>query len=254
MRPDHEPVDPKRSRAESPFSSARRTSMDRLVLAFLGGFRARLESGPSVLVPTKKGQALLAYLACSPTVSHPRDALATLFWGDTAQQHARHSLRQTLFMLRAAFPASVSAILRGDAETISLDATSLVVDVLDFERLAGDSALEALHAASTLYRGDLLVGIPVDDRGFEEWLRAKREQLRELAVEVFTKLLTLQCAAGLTERAIQTALRLLALDPLQEAAHRELMPLYASMARPGAAVRQYRTCAQTLKRELGLEP
>src|SRR6185295_6699278 len=56
------------------------------------------------------------------------------------------------------------------------------------------------------------------------------------------------------ERAIQTALRLLSLDPLQEAAHRALMRLYARHGRRASALRQYQVCVEVLQRELGVEP
>jgi hypothetical protein len=48
--------------------------------------------------------------------------------------------------------------------------------------------------------------------------------------------------------------RLLALDPLQEAVHRALMRLYARQGRRGAALRQYQVCVAALRRELGTEP
>ena len=227
--------------------------MDRLVLSLLGGFRVRLESGPSVAVPTKKARALLAYLACSPLERHARDMLATLFWAETSQSHARHSLRQTLCLLREALRVSGSAILRSHADTIFLDAAALVVDVVEFERLARQGTPQALRDAVTLYRGNLLAGVAVGDQAFEEWLRAERERLHELALEVFARLLAVQSAAGSTEAAIQSGLRLLALDPLQEPVYRTLMRLYARVGRPGAVLRQYRSCVNALG-ELGLEP
>lgn len=228
--------------------------MDRLVLTLLGGFGARLESGRHLPLRTKKGQALLAYLACHPTGSHPRDKLATLFWGDMPQSCARHSLRQTLFVLRAALPGSVSAALRCDSDNISLDPISFVVDVVEFERLARDSTTPSLEQAGGLYHGDLLDGIAAGEQAFEEWLRGERERLHNLAVDVFAKLLALQREAGLTENAIQSGLRLLRLDPLHEVVYRTLMRLYLSLGRPGAALRQYQMCAQTLRRELGFDP
>src|SRR6185369_3312384 len=57
-----------------------------------------------------------------------------------------------------------------------------------------------------------------------------------------------------TERAIQTAVRLLGLDPLQEGVHRTLMRLYARQGRRGAALKQYQVCVGALQRELGIEP
>ena len=82
-----------------------------------------------------------------------------------------------------------------------------------------------------LYQGDLLEGLSVEEPPFEEWLIAERVRLRELALEALARLLAQQRDAGALEQAVQTALRLVALDPLQEPVHRTLMRLYAA-ARP----------------------
>jgi DNA-binding SARP family transcriptional activator len=57
--------------------------MGRLTLALLGGFEARLDRGPRLVMPAK-AQALLAYLATRPGQPHPREKLAALLWGGTA--------------------------------------------------------------------------------------------------------------------------------------------------------------------------
>jgi DNA-binding SARP family transcriptional activator len=65
--------------------------MVRLTLTLLGGFQARLAAGPPLTLPTKKIQALLAYLALPPGREHSRDKLAALLWGDLSQGRARNS-------------------------------------------------------------------------------------------------------------------------------------------------------------------
>ena len=74
--------------------------MARLTLTLLGGFRAHLDPGAPLAFPTRKAQALLAYLAMPPGEAHPRDKLASLLWGSTIETTARTSLRQTLYSLR----------------------------------------------------------------------------------------------------------------------------------------------------------
>ncbi len=54
--------------------------------------------------------------------------------------------------------------------------------------------------------------------------------------------------------AIEFGRKLLALDELDEEAHRRLMRLSALSGRRVAALTQYRRCRQTLGRELGVEP
>jgi DNA-binding SARP family transcriptional activator len=90
--------------------------MAALTLALLGGFRASLASGAPVAIPSKKAQALLAYLAAPPGQAHSREKLATLLWGDSGEEQARHSLRQTLFALRRALPESNRPILLQEGE------------------------------------------------------------------------------------------------------------------------------------------
>ena len=206
-------------------------------LALLGCFEARLRPGGFVTFP-KKTQALLTYLGLRPGQAYARDHLAALLWGETGDKQAYKSLRQAMYVLHKALPAAGPPILVTRSGTIALDPT----------------AVDALQQAAYLYRGDLVEGLNVDEAPFQEWVTVERERLRELALEVLGKLLAQQSSGGQTERGIQTAVRLLALDPLQESVHRSLMHLYAAQGRRGAALKQYQVCVAALQRELGTEP
>src|SRR4051794_25865063 len=61
-------------------------------------------------------------------------------------------------------------------------------------------------------------------------------------------------AAGPPEAGVRLGLRILALDPLQEAAHRALMRLHARQGRRGAALARYQVLREALARELGTAP
>jgi DNA-binding SARP family transcriptional activator len=222
-------------------------------LALLGGFRARLDAGPAVTLPTRKAQAVLAYLAVPLGRAHPRDKLAALLWGDRPETLARKSLRQTLFIIRKAL-ADQTSWLRLDGGTLALDPGAVDVDVSRFERRLADGTPAALAEAVTLYEGDLLQGLAVEEPLFEEWLMLERERLREAALEGLARLLAHQRGTGANEAAVQTGLRLLALDPLQESCHRALMQLYAGLGRRDAALRQYQQCVDLVRRELHTEP
>jgi DNA-binding SARP family transcriptional activator len=228
--------------------------LDRLVLSLLGGFRARLESGAHVAVPTRKAQALLAFLATSRTESHMRDTLATLLWGESTQECARHCLRQTLFVLRSRLEPLTPCLLRCDRSSVSVDRSRLCADVDEFERLALQDCAESLERAGELYQGDFLSGIGAHDQTFEDWLRDERDRLAQLAAEVYQKLLVHYRTRGMAEPAIRNARRLLALDPLQEVVHRALIGLYLAQGRPKAARHQYEACVRMLAREFGSEP
>jgi len=225
-----------------------------LRLTLLGGFEARLSAGDTVNLPTKKAQALLAYLGLQPGHAHQRDKLAALLWGETNKEHARDGLRHALLALRKSLGGVTSEALHAEGQTLALNPAVVEVDVAAFHRRVAAGTPRALEQAAELYRGDLLFGFSVGEPLFEEWLVAERERLREIALEALARLLSHHAKTGRTERAIQTAIRLLRLDPLQEAVHRTLMQLYARQGRRGSALNQYQVCVAVLQRELGADP
>jgi len=229
--------------------------MARLSLKLLGGFQLRAASGAAVPLPSRKARALIAYLALRPGRMYSRDVLTALLWGDTPDRQARQSLRQALLDLRRALRSPIhSRALRSDGEELGLDPAAIDVDVASFERLAAQKGIESLERAAALYQGDLLDGLVVKEAAFTEWLQVERERLRETALTALARLLELQARGGATEPGIRSAVRLLSLDPLQEAVHRTLMRLYERQGRRAAALRQYQTCVAVLQRELGVEP
>jgi DNA-binding SARP family transcriptional activator/DNA-binding Lrp family transcriptional regulator len=227
--------------------------MARLHLTLLGGFQLRVDQR-TIPVTTKKAQALLAYLALRPDRPHSRDTLVGLLWGDASEERARHNLRQTMFRLRQAFARARNAGLVARGDTIALDTAAVSVDALEFQRLLGGGTAPGLEAALALYQGALLEGMHVAEPSFEEWLQPERERFRDSAVQALAQLLGHQTKRGAVDAAVQTATRLLALDPLQEGIHRALMRLYAQRGRRASALRQYQVCVGVLQRELGVEP
>lgn len=125
-------------------------------LYLLGSFEV-LNDGAAIHLPTRKMEALLAYLALHRTV-HNREKLASIFWGDSTADLARRSLRTALSAIRKALGEEV---LLTDRETIQMNpGLSYWVDVRELERQAADVLSTNHHASSNmdidLYRGDLL--------------------------------------------------------------------------------------------------
>src|ERR1051326_3987743 len=166
-----------------------------LDLRLLGPFRARLGSGEAVTLPTRKTEALVAYVALAPGGTTTRQTLAALLWGDMPEEQARHNLRQALFALRRAVTGKAEdAIVVGPNE-IRLDPNEITIDVAAFEKkLAQDPP--ALGDALDLYGGDLLEGMDLDEGAFEAWLGAERARLRERAVDAAGRLLRQREEAG----------------------------------------------------------
>jgi DNA-binding SARP family transcriptional activator/TolB-like protein len=130
----------------------------------------------------------------------------------------------------------------------------VIADLDSFERLSRSQERSDLQAAAELYRGELLADFDIDSEPFQEWLAAERDRTLAVVCDVLQRLTTTQDAAGEHEAAIQSGRRLVALDSLSEFGQRALIRAYAHAGRRGEALRQYRSCAETLKRELGVAP
>lgn len=228
--------------------------MPLLHLCLLGGFDSRSNTGELLTFPTRKVRACLAWLAANAGHRHGRDRLAGLLWADESEAQARSNLRKTLSRLRQALPEEARASLIADARGIMLRPGEVEIDVALFERLVADGTPETLERAAALYRGDFLAGFGDCGEEFETWLMIERRRLEELLHATLQRLLDHYVVTGAIDRAIQVALRLLALDPLQEAIHRTLIRLYMYQDRVGSALDQYRRCRDLLASELGVEP
>ena len=221
-------------------------------IKLLGGFEVALGREGVARLPTRKAQALLAYLAMPAGGRIGREDAAALLWGDADASSARNNLRQTLFVLRKAL-GPAARVLDADATTLSLTA-DVVVDVAEFERDIVRKEPEALAAAIMRYRGDFLSSFALDEPAFEDWVIGHRERLRALMRDGLARLVAHDAHHGNLPRALETARRGLALDPLDEAMHRELMRLHAAAGHPVAALRQYQVCVDALQREISVEP
>ncbi|HUP63205.1 MAG TPA: BTAD domain-containing putative transcriptional regulator [Thermoanaerobaculia bacterium] len=226
-----------------------------LSLELLGDFRLRSESGSLLSISAKKSQAMLAYLGVRPSQQVSRDKMASLLWSSTAPEQARQSLRQTLSTLRKELAQiSPKKILIEEGDFLSLDASLVYVDVVEFETLVSAGTPEALDPATRLYGGDFLDGFLLDEEKFDQWVIAERDRLHRLALRAHTQLVELLTRNDAIDAAIATAQQSLRIDPLQEPMHRTLMRLYLKSGDPANALQQFDACAKVLRRELGVEP
>jgi DNA-binding SARP family transcriptional activator/TolB-like protein/Tfp pilus assembly protein PilF len=199
----------------------------------------------------KKARALLAYLAAQGGQAVSRERLADLLWPYQGSEQARHSLRNCLLELRKALRPEAAQYLVCDFAHCCL--RDVAVDLDRFERLAREPQRSELQTAADLYRGEFLADFHIDSEPFQEWLAAERDRALALICDVLQRL-TATAEPGETEAAIQSGRRLVALDSLSEYGQRALMRAYARAGRRGEALRQYKSCAETLKRELGVAP
>lgn len=197
--------------------------------------------GQAVTVPARKSLLLLCLLALRQT-SISREDAATLLWNGRLS-----NVRQALYQLRRLPGADGWLEVEGDS--LALHAQT---DVADFEQLvdAGDN-----QGALAVWRGRLVEGMDFSDAGelhsqFEEEALRLERLLRQALVNRTEELeLT-----GSFQEALIVIERLLALDPLDEAALRTAMRLEFLLDRANAALKRYRNWKQQLERELSAEP
>jgi len=220
-----------------------------LRLFTFGGLRIECDGEPLQL-STHKARDLLAYLITFRGRTHPRSVVSGVLWPDLPEEKARRRLSDTLWRLRRVLGDYVMA----DEEHVWfnadlpswLDVERFQVALADIQSPHPDP--RSIEDALSLYTGPFLDGL------YHDWALLERERLRGLYLEALVHLLELYKQAGDYAAAIVVAQRLVAVEPLQEAAHRELMRLYHLLGRDAEAVAQYHRCRQNLRKELGVDP
>lgn len=231
----------------------------RLALYFLGPPQIHLNDEP-ITLSRRKTMALMAYLAVERG-GHQRAALSALLWPDYDQSRAYKNLRQTVWEIQQAAGEGWLDVTR---EKIGLNGSADIhLDISHFDSLLEKSRTEpdvSLRAAlladsAKIYRHHFLTGFSLKDaQPFNDWAYAVSEELRRKLSNALTALTNDYCSLGRANQAIPHARRLVLLDPLDESAHRQLMDVYLRAGQDHAALKQYQTLEQTLRRELNLDP
>src|SRR5262245_9475168 len=105
----------------------------KLHIELLGGCSVGADGDSPRVLPTKKSQALLAYLAVPTGRFHSREKLTAMFWGDTPETLARQSFRQALVGIRRLAGKASRPILLSKNGAVALDAEAVTVDVAVLE-------------------------------------------------------------------------------------------------------------------------
>jgi CheY-like chemotaxis protein len=220
--------------------------MSLLTIKLFGDFSVCDHRGNTLAIGNERTQALIAWLALHLTDVAPLREFAQQFGQDDAFALAR-DLRYTM-----RFIASDAMI--GEGESLRFNRHAVDVDVARFEALVASTGVNAVREAAELYHGPLLASFTSNIAGFDEWVAERRLRYWRVALATLGKLLAAQVKAGWWESAVETASRLLSLDPTQEVVHRTLMRLQLEQGRPDSALRRYQECADILRREFQREP
>ena len=223
----------------------------------LGGFRVSvgsrtIEKGAWRL---RKAAALVKLLALAPAHRLHREQVMDILWPDSRRRIASNNLRKTLHATRRNLDSAAgSGYLASEDESLVLcPEADLWVDADAFEEAAATARRSrdpaAYRAAIEFYAGDLLP----EDR-YEGWAEGRREQLRQLYLDLLIELASLYEGRGRYDAAVDVLRKAIAEEPTNEDAHSGLMRLYAFLGRRADALAQFERLKGALSMRLGAEP
>lgn len=211
-------------------------------LCLLGGFELRVND---IVVEIKPGPQRLLALVALAGCAVERTFAACQLWPDATRERAQANLRSTVWRLREAPAALLSA-----SKTHLRLAAPLWVDVR--EGLAELRQADPDALGHVRYEATLLADLLPD--WYDDWLETERERIRQLRLAGLELCGERMLAAGRCADAIQLSLRAVAMEPLRESPHRLVMRCHIAEGNVVEAIREYERFAALLDRELGEEP
>lgn len=185
------------------------------------------------------GRRLLAYLALRRQPVARSVASASL-WPDMPEESGRANLRRALWHV----PEGWISVL-GDELVLNAECDLEAAHAVAARALSGEPiALGEI----TLLSNDILPG------WYEEWVLPEQESFHLLRVQALEAVCRSMRKSGQHALAIQAGSAAMAADPLRESAAEALIDAHLDQRNRYDAVRCFRTLAQRLDRELGVEP
>jgi len=224
--------------------------MQLLDIRLLGEFSAVDHRGIALSTGSKRTQALVVYLALKiGGKPSPVEAGQLICPGEP-----EGAIRAVVRDLHYAVRFLSTELLIESADWVRFNPATVNVDAQRFSDLISSPSINSIREAVDLFHGNLLEGFSSGIPTFDDWITERRLTYWRGAVTIFGRLLAAQIKAGWWENAVETASRLLSLDPSQEVVHRTLMRLQLEQGRPDSALRRYQECADVLRRDCGRDP
>jgi len=219
----------------------------------------------------RRARVLLGCLLSSPKRRMGREQIMEALWPDLDTITAANRLNGAVHELRRLLepeltrPAA-SRMLRLEQDMLALADSSLIwVDAEAFESLISEAftllnhetvtapcrkqAEQLLEEAQALYNGEYLL-----EELYAEWSGPRREAIRRSYSNLLFRLSELRAQRGAYASAVDPLDRLLASDPVNETAVRQLMLLLTRLDRRTEALHTYRRLVAALQRDYETEP
>ncbi|MCV6592309.1 MAG: hypothetical protein OIF48_05105 [Silicimonas sp.] len=205
----------------------------------------------ALLLPTRKSEALLAYLVAQDEQPVSCEFLCDLLWPYSGPEQARASLRQKTSVLHKALGPVGGDSIASHGDRLAFQTDAAQVDLWTFRAVdTGRADAGRLAAALALYKAPFLDAFRVRSQPFSDWVWSTRQELEAMSLSIGTAALTLWDPGRHPEKRAETARHLCRIEPT----HRALIQLYLERGAVELARRQMRECTEALKTHLDAEP
>ena len=196
------------------------------------------------------------FLLLVSSAPQTKEQIGAALWPTFADKQLRNAFHTALRDLRRALGDAGWVLFAGGRYTVNRERDHRFdIDVFETAineaRRCGDSpeTLAHLQRAISVYQGDFL-----PDFLDSEWTEAKRAVLRRSFGAVLRGAGRRLAGAERHPEAVEVFRRAVAHDPLDEAAHRQLMQCLIRVGEAGRAATVYQQLAERLRDELGVAP
>jgi DNA-binding SARP family transcriptional activator len=232
-----------------------------LCFTCFGRFEVRRMGRLIALCPSRNGQVILRYLVAQPGHSATIDALMAMLWPEDEQGVAQPKLHIAISALRRSLneghistPGCGYIVCKNRIYYLNPEA-AIRTDVDEFlqcyraERQTDEGRAALYERACRLYTGPFL-----SEDMYADWSFLQREQLSRTYLAMCGALTEHYLKTSCYEEAAKWATAMLKENRCDEAAHRQLIQIYAAQGRRSEALQQYQRCERVLREELGMQP
>lgn len=227
--------------------------------------RVTVESGEGPIggqwLDQRTGQ-LLKYLVAARNRPVHADEIGESLWPGASfaiagsVRYYIHALRRKLEPARGKRAPSAFIVARAGGYCLDLDVVKVDADEFESHMNAGlaatsadpETAVGEIELALGLYKGDFLPELP-----YEEWAIAERQRLHDLMCTGLRTLADIHLESHSIDGAMRCLERLAAMQPYDEAVHRELIELDLVCGRRSDAIRRYNALRARTRRMFGHE-
>lgn len=222
-----------------------------LELQVLGDLRISYRNNP-IYLGSKKGIALLCLLIFSPNGTTSRERLKLLLWGDVDEKRAQSSLRYTTWKVSRALEESGYTGFTSSRQNLSIDIESVRTNIDCITSSTSDFLQDIQSSNLPRQFDEFLYELSDISVEFSDWIAETKNEIKNnIKTQVIAH--SEKIDLSVTDKKLQSEL-LLAIDPLNEPACRQLMLACSSEDDTAGALAAYQNLYRTMDEQQGMEP